>query len=87
MDKYNKYIQLLGLLHCVLTVSLIKFQTVKTTIDFLKEVRTELKKVTWPKKEEVIRLTLVVFIFSAIAAIYLGGLDLAFTKILESLIG
>jgi len=60
---------------------------VRTIINFLKGVRTELKKVTWPKREEVIKLTLVVFIFSAIAAFYLGGLDLAFTKILELLIG
>ena len=53
---------------------------------YLKEVRLELTKVTWPKREEVIRLTLVVFIFSVVVGLYLGGLDLTFTKLLETFV-
>jgi len=52
-------------------------------INYFKEVRVELTKVTWPKKSEVTRLTLTVFIFSAVVATYLGGLDYIFTKLLE----
>jgi preprotein translocase subunit SecE len=55
---------------------------VKGVIDYLKEVRLELSKVTWPKKEEVIKLTLIVFVFSFLVAAYVGGLDLFFTKLL-----
>ena len=52
-------------------------------LSYLKEVRNELTKVTWPKRQEVVRLTLVVFVFSAIVAGYLGALDYVFTKALE----
>jgi len=59
---------------------------VKAASDYVSEVRSELSKVIWPKKEEVIRLTTVVFLISAIVGVYLGGLDLLFTKFLEILI-
>lgn len=55
--------------------------------DYFKEVRLELKKVTWPTRDEVIRMTLIVTIFSAIVALYVGGLDLVFTKLLETTLG
>lgn len=55
-------------------------------IQYFKDVRTELSKITWPKKEEVIKLTLIVFVFSGIIAVYVGGLDLIFTKFLEKII-
>jgi len=59
---------------------------VKVFIDYIKGVRSELSKVTWPKKDEVIRLTLTVFIISGIIGIYLGVLDFALTKLLEVLV-
>ncbi len=49
---------------------------------YLKEVISELKLVTWPKKSEVIKLTFVVIIISTVVSVYLGGLDLGFTKLL-----
>ena len=58
----------------------------KGLVNYLKEVRLELFKVTWPKKNEVMKLTIVVFIISIVVALYLSGLDLIFTKLLESLI-
>jgi len=55
-------------------------------VNYLRDVRSELSKVEWPKKEEVIKLTLIVLIISAIFGIYLGALDFAFTKVLELVI-
>lgn len=55
-------------------------------MSYLSEVKGELRKVTWPKKQEVIRLTLVVFIISAIVAGYVGGLDYVLTKALSLVI-
>lgn len=52
-------------------------------ITYLKEVRTELAKVIWPKRADVVKLTATVIILSAIVGIYLGGLDLTFAKMLE----
>ena len=57
-----------------------------SVINYFKEVRLELTKVTWPKRIQVIRLTLIVFIISAIVAGYVGGLDFMFTKLLGVII-
>ena len=53
---------------------------------YLGEVRGEMAKVVWPKRDEVVRLTLIVLAISAIVGVYLGGLDYALTKLLEILI-
>lgn len=53
---------------------------------FLKEVKAELLKVTWPTRKEAIRLTGIVLIISVIVGLYIGGLDYIFTKITEILL-
>lgn len=53
-----------------------------TPVIFLKEVIDELKKVVWPTRSEVIRLTAVVMLVSLIVGIYLGAIDYILTKIL-----
>ncbi|MDO8658475.1 MAG: preprotein translocase subunit SecE [Candidatus Levybacteria bacterium] len=57
-----------------------------TPVTFLKEVKDELKKVTWPKQNEVIRLTMVVILVSLIVGLYIGGLDYIFTKTVEIIV-
>jgi len=59
---------------------------VKNILSYLSEVRLELSKVTWPKRSEVIKLTLIVFIISAALGAYTGTLDYVFTKLLELII-
>jgi len=59
---------------------------VKGVIKYFKEVRAELSKVTWPKKDQVIRLTLIIFVISGAIGLYLGALDFSFTKLLELLV-
>ncbi|QLG69274.1 MAG: preprotein translocase subunit SecE [Candidatus Woesebacteria bacterium] len=54
-------------------------------INYLQGVRLELSKVTWPKKEETVRMTLTVIVFSAIVAGYVGILDFLFTTILTKI--
>ena len=58
----------------------------KGVIKYFKEVRVELGKVIWPKKEQVIKLTLIVFIISGAIGLYVGVLDFSFTKLLELLL-
>lgn len=53
---------------------------------FLKEVASELKKVTWPTKQETARHTLVVIIVCIIVAIFLGGIDYLFTYLLNKFV-
>ena len=53
---------------------------------FLKEARIELKKVTWPTKQETIRYTATVVIISIVIAIFLGVLDIIFQFILNKFV-
>ena len=55
----------------------------KKVLSYFSEVRLELSKVTWPKREEVIKLTLIVFLISAAVGFYAGALDYILTKVLE----
>lgn len=52
-------------------------------VAFLKETREELKKVTWPTQQEVVRLTSVVIAVSLIVGLFIGAFDFLFTKIME----
>ena len=51
-------------------------------LNYLKEVRVELGKVSWPDRAVVVRLTSIILIASLVTGLYIGGLDLGFTSIL-----
>lgn len=51
--------------------------------DFLKEVRSELKKVTWPSWPEVQSTTIVVIATTVFFGFYLWLLDLGFSRVLS----
>ena len=57
-----------------------------TPVNFLKEVRDELKKVVWPTRAEVIRLTGVVILVSIFVGILLGTADFILTKLIEVIV-
>lgn len=48
---------------------------------FFREVISELKKVTWPTRDETIKLTAVVVAISVIVGAFIGGLDSLFLRI------
>ncbi len=56
-------------------------------ITFLREVRVELGKVSWPSRRQLMAYTGVVLGLSLFVAIYLGGLDLLFAWVLGRLVG
>ena len=55
-------------------------------IEFLKDVRVELKKVSWPARQETVKLTGVVILMSVIVAAFLGLLDFGFVTLLNKLL-
>lgn len=55
-------------------------------VTFLQQTQDELKKVTWPTRTEVIRLTVVIIIVSVVVGLFLGGLDFLLTKVTEIII-
>lgn len=59
---------------------------IKKIITFLKDVRLELKKVTWPTKQEATKHTITVIAVSIIAAAFLGGIDFLFNYLIEKFI-
>ena len=54
--------------------------------EFLKDVRAELKKVSWPSSRETMRLTGVVIFVSVVVAVFLGLLDFGFVTLLNRLL-
>lgn len=54
--------------------------------DFLKDVKLELKKVSWPSRQETTRLTGVVILISVVIAAFLGLLDFGFITLLNKLL-
>ncbi|HEX8924071.1 MAG TPA: preprotein translocase subunit SecE [Patescibacteria group bacterium] len=54
-------------------------------LQFLKEVREEFKNITWPKRDALIQLTIVVISISIIISLILGGFDYLFINLIASL--
>lgn len=63
-----------------------KVKSENRLVRYLKDTRAEVAKVTWPTREEGIRLTWVVFIVTVISAIVLFGIDTLFGSIISLII-
>ena len=53
------------------------------SIQFLREVRVELKKVTWPNRKQTAGSTVVVIILVFILAAFLGLVDFSLSKLVQ----
>jgi len=56
------------------------------TINFLKEVKVELKKVSWPDRNELLGSTTVIIIAVCILAVFIGICDFIFSKFIHIII-
>jgi preprotein translocase subunit SecE len=59
--------------------------TVRRIRRFIDEAWSELKKVTWPTREQVRNLTVLVFVISAAVGVYITIFDVAFTAMVSFL--
>jgi len=59
---------------------------VAKAIQFLSEVKGEVKKVTWPSRKEAMGGTAVVLLVVLIMAIFLGLVDLLLSKIIAAIL-
>ncbi len=50
-------------------------------VKYLKETRAELRKVSWPSREEAINLTAIVVAVTTAMAVFLGVVDYLFSKL------
>ncbi|MBW2109554.1 MAG: preprotein translocase subunit SecE [Deltaproteobacteria bacterium] len=53
------------------------------TAQFLREVKIELKKVTWPSKKEAMASTVVVIILVMIVSAFLGLVDVGLSSLIR----
>ncbi len=53
---------------------------------YFRETIAELRKVTWPTREEAIRLTLIVIATILVMAVLLGLLDYIYAKLMDLII-
>ena len=51
------------------------------------EVVGELRRVTWPTRQETMRLTLMVISVSVVIGIFLGIVDLGFSRLVDVMLG
>ena len=59
-----------------------KIRWTKRFVNFLRDVRSELKKVTWPSKNEVISTTIVVIAATVFFGFYLFFMDVIFSWVI-----
>jgi preprotein translocase SecE subunit len=55
-------------------------------VRFAQECWSELQKVTWPDRQTVVRLTVLVILISAIVATYIVGADQLFTNLVNGVL-
>jgi len=53
---------------------------------YLQQTYDELKKVIFPSRSDVVKLTVIVLIISVIVGAYIGALDYIFVKITETIL-
>lgn len=58
----------------------------KKILAYFRESKAELKRVTWPTKQQLWYSTLVVIVVTLIASAYLGLVDLLLTGVLSRII-
>ena len=56
---------------------------IKKAVNYIKDVRQEMSKVSWPSREELIDSTKVVLILAGILSAYMFGVDTVFNNIIK----
>jgi preprotein translocase subunit SecE len=56
------------------------------SVQFLREVKIELKKVTWPTRKQTLGSTVVVIILVMIISLFLGLVDVSLSKLMQAIL-
>src|SRR5207302_4510517 len=60
-------------------------ETYEKAVQFLRDVRSEVRKVTFPSRQETLASTVVVLAAVSIISVYLGIVDLVLARVLHSI--
>lgn len=58
----------------------------RKTQTFVEEVQVEMRRVTWPDREQLRNATIVILIFVIILAFIIGGMDAVFSWFVRTLV-
>ncbi len=61
----------------------VKDNFITRSLQFLREVKMELKKVTWPSRKQTIGSTVVVLVLVTIIAFFLGAVDIGLSSLVK----
>ncbi|NIR87899.1 preprotein translocase subunit SecE [Candidatus Bathyarchaeota archaeon] len=53
--------------------------------EYLKDVRKEMKKVSWPDQDELVDYTIVVVVFTILLSAFIFAVDQVYSTILEAI--
>lgn len=59
---------------------------VQKSVQFLREVKIELKKVTWPTRKQTFGSTIVVIVLVMIISLFLGLVDVSLSKLMQAVL-
>ena len=59
---------------------------VQKSMQFLREVKIELKKVTWPSRKQTMGSTVVVIVLVVVISLFLGVVDLSLSNLIRALL-
>jgi preprotein translocase subunit SecE len=57
-----------------------------SSVQFLREVKIELKKVTWPSRKQTIGSTVVVVVLVLIISLFLGVVDIGLSNLIRAVL-
>jgi preprotein translocase subunit SecE len=60
------------------------FEKIRT---FFKEVSVELRKVSWPTRQQTMSATVVVIVLTIVVAVFLGIIDLVLGRLVGTIMG
>ena len=63
-----------------------KVNFISSSIQFLREVKIELKKVTWPSRKQTIGSTIVVIALVILISIFLGSVDIGLSSLIRAVL-
>jgi preprotein translocase subunit SecE len=64
-----------------------KINIIKVASQFLRDTKTEFRKVKWPTRKELIASTTIVIILVVIAALYLSLVDFGLMTVINKIVG
>lgn len=54
--------------------------------DYFKSSFAELSKVTWPNRQQIISLTIIVIVFSLVVSTFIGAVDWGFARVIQKVV-